>query len=111
MIFKNKYSNKPDIEIDIKIKNTPIEKVQTTKFLGILIDHNLSWSSHTKHVSKIISKYNGVIRKVRPFLSQKSLHTLYNSLILPYISYGAMAWADPNNAGLDSPIFTSEKGY
>ena len=108
MIFKNKHSNKPTINIDIKIDNTPIQQVETTKFLGLLIDSNLSWTSHTQHVCKIVSKYNGIIRKVRPFLPPYSLKTLYNSLILPYLSYGAMIWADPNNSKLNS-LFLLQK--
>jgi len=34
IVFKNKYSNKPDCDYNIKIDNTPIQKVETTKFLG-----------------------------------------------------------------------------
>ena len=108
MIFKNKHSNKPPIKLKIKIDNTELQEVETTKFLGLLIDHNLSWHSHTQHISKILSKLNGVIRKVRPFLPQETLHTLYNSLILPYLSYGTMIWADPNNSNTDS-IFLLQK--
>lgn len=108
IIFKNKYSNKPNINLNIRIDDTAIQQVDTTKFLGLLIDSNLSWHSHTQHISKIISKLNGVIRKVSPFLPQESLHTLYNSLVLPYFSYGAMIWADPNNTCLDS-LFLLQK--
>jgi hypothetical protein len=109
MIFKNKHSNKPDIDVTIKIDNKVINKVSTTKFLGILIDNNLSWKSHNSHVTKTISKYNGIIRKVRPFLPLKSLHTLYNTFILPYLSYCAIIWADKNNTNLDSLFLIQKK--
>ena len=108
IIFKNKHSNRPNIDVNINIDGTALQQVDTTKFLGLLIDANLSWYSHTQHISKIISKLNGVIRKVRPFLPQETLHTLYNSLVLPYLSYGAMIWADPNNTSLDS-LFLLQK--
>ena len=108
MIFKNKHSNKPNINIDINIDETPILQVDTAKFLGLLIDSNLSWNSHTQHVSKIVSKYNGIIRKVRPFLPLHSLTTLYNSIVLPYLSYGAIIWVDSNNSNLAS-LFLLQK--
>ena len=57
MIFENKHSNKPDLNFTIEIDNKNIDKVKVTKFLGILIDNNLSWKSHTSHISKIVSKY------------------------------------------------------
>ena len=42
MIFKNKHNNEPDLNFRIEIDNKHIEKVEITKFLGILIDNNLS---------------------------------------------------------------------
>ena len=42
MIFKNKYNNKPDLDLKIIIENNNIVQVSTTKFLGVLIDDNLS---------------------------------------------------------------------
>ena len=61
MIFKNRHSNKPDLNFKIEIDDKNIKKVDVTKFLGILIDENLSWKFHTSHISKIVSKYNGII--------------------------------------------------
>ena len=94
MIFKNKHSDKPDLNFKIEIDDKNIDKVEVTKFLGILIDNNLSWKSHTSHISKIVSKYNGIIRKIRPYLHQDSLLSLYNTLVLPYLSYCTLAWGD-----------------
>ena len=69
MIFKDKHSNKPDLNFKIEIDNTNIDKVEVTKFLGILKDNHLSLKSHTSHISKIVAKYNGIIRKIRPYLT------------------------------------------
>ena len=82
MIFKNKYNNKPDLDLKIIIENNSIVQVSTTKFLGVLIDDNLSWQSHTTHISKIVSKYNGIIRKVRPNLPDYSLLSTTHSSYL-----------------------------
>ena len=109
MIFKNKHNNKPTPNLKIEIDNKHIEKVDTTKFLGILIDFNLTWKAHTVHITKIVSKYNGIFRKVRPFLNTDSLHTLYNTLVLPYLSYCTIVWGDKNNANLDSLFLTQKK--
>ena len=79
MIFKNKHNNKADLHFKIEIDNKHIEKVDVTKFLGILIDNNLSWKAHTNHITKIVSKltfYEATSRKMSlstsidwPFLS------------------------------------------
>ena len=109
MIFKNKHSNKPDLNFKIEIDDKNIEKVDVTKFLGIFIDENLSWKSQTSHISKIVSKYNGIIRKIRPYLNQDSLHTLYNTLVLPYLSYCILVWGDKNNTYLESLFILQKK--
>ena len=109
MIFKDKHNNKADLHFRIEIDDKHIEKVEVTKFLGILIDNNLSWKSHTNNITKIVSKYNGIIRKVRPFLNKDSLHTLYNTLLLPYLSYCTIVWGDRNNSNLDSLFITQKK--
>ena len=94
----------PDFKIEID--NKYIEQVDTTKFLGILIDNNLTWKAHTSHITKIVSKYNGIIRKVCPFLflNSESLH-----FILPYLTYCTIVWGDQNNSNLNSLFITQKK--
>ena len=111
MIFKNKHSKKQEPHFKIVIDDKHIEKVEVTKFLEILIDNNLSWKAHTNHVTKIVSKYNGIIRKVCPNLNENSLHTLYNTLVLPYLSYCTIVWGDKNNSNLDSLFITQKENY
>ena len=109
MIFKNKHSNKPDLNYKIEIDDKNIEKVEITKFLGVLIDNNLSWKAHTMHISKIVSKYNGIIRKIRPYLNKDSLLTLNNTLVLPYLSYCTLVWGDKNNSFIESLFILQKK--
>ena len=110
MIFKIKYyNNKAGLLFKIEIDNKHIETAVVTKFGGILIDNNLSWKAHTNHITKIVSKYNGIIRKVRQFLNKDSLYTLKNTLVLLYLSYCTIVWGDKNNSNLDSLFITQKK--
>ena len=45
MIFRNKHNNKTDLHFRIEIDDKHIEKVEVSKFFGILMDNNLSWKS------------------------------------------------------------------
>ena len=98
-----------DLNYKIEIDDKNIEKVEITKFLGVLIDNNLSWKAHTMHISKIVSKYNGIIRKIRPYLNKDSLLTLYNTLVLPYLSYCTLIWGDKNNSFTESLFILQKK--
>ena len=66
----------------IKINNTSVEIVGKFKFLGIFIDKQLKWSTHIELLANKISKYIGVINRLKHTLPPKILLILYNTLIL-----------------------------
>ena len=97
-VKKNKYSffHKPSKKDDIplvlpklSINNSEIAKTESIKFLGVLLDENLSWKTHIKYIENKISKNIGILLKVRPFLNKKSLLSLYYSYIHSYINYSS----------------------
>jgi len=53
--------------------NFPLEGKDYVKYLGILIDSNLSWKIHIEYIAVKISKTVGLIAKLRHFVP---LHTL-----------------------------------
>ena len=73
-----------------------------TKFLGVLIDENLNWKTHISHLQNKISKFIGVLYKVRPFLNIHLLQQLYFSFVHSYLSYGNIAWCSTNKTNLSS---------
>ena len=83
----------PNIKIINNNSNTsqPLEMKNYIRYLGILIDSNLSWKFHIDYVCQKVSKTIGIIAKLRHFVPRHVLLTLYRSLILPYISYGICA--------------------
>ena len=96
------------IDISVKIDNISIKQVKFTKFLGVLINENLTW---TEHIDNLINKANkniGVIRKLRCILPFRVLRTLYNALIHPYFSYCNIAWASHPTSKLDE-LFRVQK--
>ena len=73
-----------------------------------MIDDVLSWKSHVKHVKSKLSKSIAVINKAKHVLNPKSLHTLYCSLVLPYLSYCVEVWGNNYKSTLD-PITILQK--
>ena len=85
-----------------------MERVNKTKFLGVLIDENLTWKHHIDALSKTISRNIGVLNKLKHFVPDKILHTLYCTLVMPYINYGILIWGNAANVYLDK-IFKLQK--
>ena len=71
----------------LKINNHDIERVNTMKFLGVLLDDNLSWKEHIKYLENKIAKNIGLMYTAKPFLDKESLLALYYSYIHSYLNY------------------------
>ena len=78
--------------VDIILDNTKLQRVDNTKFLGVTIDENLSWKNHIDGITKTISRKIGMINKLKFFIPERVLRTLYCTLVLPYINYGILIW-------------------
>jgi hypothetical protein len=68
------------------------------KYLGVLMDKNLSWKYHVEHVLSKISKTVGMISKLRHFVPKHTLLNIYKSLIGPYLSYCLVIWGQTSQS-------------
>ena len=75
MVFCNR-GRSFSLNSDVRIAGTNIERVNHTKFLGIIIDSKLSWKFHIDHVCSKISKNIGIIQKCRKIFNKDTLITL-----------------------------------
>ena len=76
----------------ITLIDEEIEIVNDFKFLGIILNKHMKWTSHTESIVNTISKYTGVINRLKYTLPLHILRTLYNTLILPHLYYGLLLW-------------------
>lgn len=89
------FGKKPvPVDFNIIINDMPIERVYSTKFLGVIIDHRLNWKEHVSQVSNKLNKTLAIFYKIRYKLSSDSLYILYCSLFLPYINYCCEIWGN-----------------
>ena len=85
-----------DDRFDIYLDGCKLSRVEEAKFLGIIIDENLSWKKQIDNVCKLCARNSGVLNKVKRFLPEQALYKLYCSLILPYLNYGLLLWGNAN---------------
>lgn len=83
---------KYDTTANIIVQNCSIKQVHCTKFLGVIIDSNLTWKNHISYISNKIAKNIGVLCRGRRVFNNDTMVTLYNSLILPYLTYCIHIW-------------------
>ena len=73
--------------LDVNINNVTIDRVYIAKFLGVFIDHKLSWKEHISKLCSKLSKCVALIYKASHVLSSNALYILYCTLFLPYLTY------------------------
>ena len=83
--------------------------VRHVKYLGVLIDGNLSWKHHINYISTKISKGIGIVARLRHLVPRTTLLNIYRSLIEPYISYGLVAWGQAANAHLNKIVILQKR--
>lgn len=94
--------------LEIKIDNSKIEQVHSSKFLGVIINQTLSWNDHIHVIQQKIHKNSGIIRRLSKSLPQSVLLCLYHSLIEPYLGYCNIVWGMNRSTSLDK-LFISQK--
>jgi hypothetical protein len=105
-IGKKKYiaNNLPALQLN----NVDIKRDPVTKFLGILIDENLSWKAQIDSIKNKISKNIGILYNSAYVLKKPLLKQLYYSFIHSYLTYGNIAWCSTNKTKL-MPLYRKQK--
>ena len=92
MLFQSSRKVPPDLSICID--GSIVSQSDSVKFLGLLIDPHLTWKYHTDLLCNKISKTIGVLHKIKHLVPRHTLLSLYNTLILPNLSYCNIAWGN-----------------
>ena len=96
MLFRSTKSKTPNSGQSISQRKLDIEHVSTLKLLSVHIDEHLTWSVHAKHVLNKLRSGLAVVRRVKPFLNQGTLITLYHSLMGSHLQYCLSSWCYGN---------------
>ena len=98
---------RPDYVVDLKIYDihskmyVSLERKNNIKYLGILIDCNLSWKYHIGYIASKVSRLIGIIAKLRFFVPVNTLINIYKSLILPHLTHGIVLWGQAAKCHID----------
>ena len=99
----HKYTQTDDLPLklpDLIIDNSKIQHSSHIKFLGVLIDNNLSWKFHLENLETKIARVIGIMCKVRYILNLNCLKSIYYSLIHSHLSYANIVWGSTSASKL-----------
>ena len=87
-------TKKTVLNVDLNLNGVRIERVKSFKFLGLLINENINWNDHIKSISIKISRAVGILNKLKFYLPQTILLTLYFALIHSHFNNHLLLWGN-----------------
>ena len=82
---------------------------ETTKYLGLILDGNLTWKSHIKELNQKLIKYTGIFSKVRYCLPSTCRITVYNAFIFSGLNYGSEFYINTIKKCIQPLVVTQNK--
>ena len=87
MHFRHCRNIRSDVELNVALNDEVVESVQQFKYLGVILDKHLSFEAHIESLCGKINSRNGLLTRVRNFVSKELAITLYSTLIEPHFRY------------------------
>ena len=84
-------------DVNIIMNGTTVERVNTFKYLGITMDANLKWNDQINNICRKMCNSLSIVRRIKPFVPQSSLVTIYNTMFLLHLDYGIILWSNCGN--------------
>ena len=96
------------LSTDLIINNVKIDMIERTKFLGVIIDQNLSFQSHINYIKGKVARGIGILYKSKSYFNFETMRILYNAFIYPYFTYCNEVWGNTYQSFLE-PLIKLQK--
>ena len=109
IVFTTAQSKINTDNIILKINKQAIERVRSTKFLGVMIDDQLNFKCHIDYLMLKLSKYLGLFYKIRHYLPKSAMIVLYKTLFEPHLDYCNVIWCNTYETHLSKLLVLQRK--
>ena len=101
--------NKPLQNVTLLINRKAIQQTDHIKYLGVIIDSQLTFTQHIANVVKKLSRLTGLMYRIRGCVDNSTLNMIYYSLIYPHLLYGIPIWGNADNIHLNPLLILQKK--
>ena len=85
----------------MKIGDEKLKVVPSFKYLGVTLDSALTFSNHIKTVLNTVAHKSYMLGKIRKYLTVDVARLIYKTMILPYLDYADVIFANAFTRNLD----------
>ena len=86
--------NKNIIKHEYSLHGNKLEHVDTAKYLGVTLSHDLRWNQHITNITNKANRSLGFLRRNLQINNPQLKATAYKTLVRPSVEYAASVW-DP----------------
>ena len=96
-----------DCQLKLKLNGKRLYQTSLVKYLGIKIDQYVNWQDHVKNIAIKLNKANAMLYKVRQFVNEKTLISIYHVIFDSHLNYAFIGWCQAKSS--ITRVFTIQK--
>ena len=81
-----------DLTLTLSVNGQKVKQVDKIKFLGVIIDNQLSWNDQIKYVENKLMSTIVLIKRIKKFIPSSHYFKIYHSLFISHLTYGISCW-------------------
>ena len=93
----------------LTINGERINKVNKEKYLGLILDSQLSWVPHIESVRNKLTSLTGALRNVARCLPREVRYIIYNSMVKSHLDYLVEVWGTAAKSNLQPLLIAQNK--
>ena len=90
----------PYSSFNIYMGNVLLRRVNIVKYLGVFLDHKVTWTHQIDNLSSKLARSAGIFSKLRYYLDVKTLIQMYHALFNSHLQYGILCWGSSSSTNL-----------
>ncbi|MCP4485730.1 MAG: hypothetical protein GY820_00095, partial [Gammaproteobacteria bacterium] len=103
------YAGRNSEQEHLYINGKIIPQVTEIKFLGVILDENLSWIPHIEYLVKKLKISVGELSRIRHVVPETLYVSLYHTLFESHLSYGISVWGGVPHDKLEKLFVVQKK--
>ena len=80
-------------ELNISLEGERLQQVKCVKYLGVMLNNNLSWSAHVDYLQRKTNRIVKMLRRLRYTVPSCVIRNIYTAIVLPSMDYCDVVWS------------------
>lgn len=84
---KPRFKEEAEAQQTVRLMGSNLEWVRKYKYLGVILDNNLSFKEHVEYINSKMAKQVNLLYKLRKVISKSGKELLFKTILVPHLRY------------------------